>query len=196
LSPGESAKDYFFLGKSYDLSRPGTYTIQVVRWDEQRANLLVQPVKAVTAVSNALTVNVVEACKLFGVIRTTRFDSEFLLAQAGKSSRRAQHKYDCDTKDNAAKECPRLIHMIEPEYTEEARQAQVEGKVVLGMSIDKMGRVSDVHVLESLDKGLDEQAVAAVQQWKFRPAVNGGQPVPVEAKTELRFACQDAGAWR
>ena len=77
LAPGHSAKDFFLLGKGYEFSKPGTYTIQVVRWDEQRTDPLARPVKVVTAVSNVLTVNVVEACYKFEVVRTRRFDGEF-----------------------------------------------------------------------------------------------------------------------
>ncbi len=64
------------------------------------------------------------------------------------------------------------IQKTEPEYTDEARIAELEGTVVLAAEIDESGLAQDLHVAESVGLGLDEEAIEAVKQWSFRPAVN------------------------
>jgi len=49
------------------------------------------------------------------------------------------------------------------------------------------GSVGDVKVTESLDSELDEQAVLAVKEWKFRPGTKDDKPVDVEVQIELTF---------
>jgi TonB family protein len=51
--------------------------------------------------------------------------------------------------------------------------------VVLKVVIDERGRVGDVEVMRSVGHGFDEAAVAAVRQWKFRPATRNGKPIKV-----------------
>jgi TonB family protein len=82
---------------------------------------------------------------------------------------------------------PKLIDRIDPAYTEEARKAKLQGVVVLWCVITKEGEVRDLKVQRSLDPGLDEQAVAAVKQWKFQPATKDGVPVPVMINVEVNF---------
>jgi len=67
---------------------------------------------------------------------------------------------------------PLLIHKVEPEYTEEARAAKFQGTVVLKVVIEANGRVSTerINVDRSLGMGLDEKAIEAVKQWRFKPA--------------------------
>jgi TonB family protein len=64
------------------------------------------------------------------------------------------------------------IQKTEPEYTGEARIAELEGTVVLAAEIDESGLAQDLHVVESVGLGLDEKAIEAVKQWSFPPAVN------------------------
>jgi TonB family protein len=66
-----------------------------------------------------------------------------------------------------------------PVYPEEAQRAGLEGLVVLKVEIDEQGRVGHVEVLRSLGHGFDEAAVAAVRQWRFRPATRDGKPIKV-----------------
>jgi TonB family protein len=67
------------------------------------------------------------------------------------------------------------IQMTDPEYTGEARVAELEGTVVLRGSIGEDGLAHDLDVLEPLGLGLDEKAIEAVKQWSFQPAVNQQQ---------------------
>ncbi len=68
---------------------------------------------------------------------------------------------------------------VEPRYTELARQAHLQGVVVLRAVIDERGNVIDVEIRKRLGFGLDEEAVKAVSQWKFTPALWNGRPVKV-----------------
>jgi TonB family protein len=68
---------------------------------------------------------------------------------------------------------------VRPDYPEAAQRAGLEGQVVLKAIIDRQGRARQVQVLRGLGLGLDEAAVAAVGQWKFRPATRHGSPVEV-----------------
>jgi periplasmic protein TonB len=76
---------------------------------------------------------------------------------------------------------PRIIPgtKVEPRYTELARQAHLQGVVVLRAVIDERGNVIDIELRKRLRFGLDEEAVKAVSQWKFTPALLNGRPVKV-----------------
>lgn len=82
---------------------------------------------------------------------------------------------------------PRLILKVEPEYPMEARAAQLQGTVTLSVTIGADGIPQKLSVLQSVDATLDQQAVNAVQQWKFRPAYRAGQPVDYVATIQITF---------
>jgi TonB family protein len=82
---------------------------------------------------------------------------------------------------------PVVVHKVEPEYTEEARTAKLQGTVLLTTIITAEGRAADVRVVRPLGKGLDEKAIEAVKKWQFRPGTKGAVPVPVMAKIEVNF---------
>jgi TonB family protein len=82
---------------------------------------------------------------------------------------------------------PRVLARIEPKYTEEARKAGVEGAIVLQLVVNAEGRPENVRVVKGLRSDLDENAVAALQQWKFEPGKKGGKPVSVFATIQVRF---------
>jgi TonB family protein len=80
-----------------------------------------------------------------------------------------------------------LIYKIEPEYSEEARKAKVQGVVVIAAEIDDGGRTRNIRVTRPLGLGLDEQAIAAAALWRFRPATADGQPVASTVTIEVNF---------
>ena len=84
---------------------------------------------------------------------------------------------------------PLLLKQVEPGYTEEARAAKVQGTVVLQVEIDPSGKVAATHigVIRGLGLGLDEKAIDAVRQWKFKPATKNGTPVMAKATIEVNF---------
>ena len=81
---------------------------------------------------------------------------------------------------------PRLVRRVEPLYPEIARQARVEGVVILEATTDVYGRVAGVRVLRSLPL-LDAAAVDAVRQWIYEPLVVNGRPRPVTFTVTVRF---------
>jgi TonB family protein len=80
---------------------------------------------------------------------------------------------------------PKVIEKQEPSYTPEAREARIEGAVVLKIEIDRTGRVRRADIVRGLDPGLDAKAAAAVLTWKFDPARKAGKPVIVSANVEI-----------
>ena len=82
---------------------------------------------------------------------------------------------------------PVLLSKTEPEYTEEARRAKIQGTIVLRIEIDQRGQVQNVSVSDGLGLGLDERAADAVRQWRFRPATRNGRPVVSSAFIEVHF---------
>jgi protein TonB len=82
---------------------------------------------------------------------------------------------------------PQLIYSVEPEFSEEARKAKVAGNVLVNLWVDTNGLPSHVHVIRGVGMGLDEKAVEAVKQYKFRPAMENGKPVLVELNVEVNF---------
>ena len=82
---------------------------------------------------------------------------------------------------------PVLIYKIEPEYSEEARKAKYQGVVILNVIIDSTGHAVDARVVRSLGLGLDEKAIEAVKQWRFKPGYKDGKPVAVLGQIEVNF---------
>jgi protein TonB len=82
---------------------------------------------------------------------------------------------------------PKVIYQVEPEFSEEARKAKVAGNVLVNLWVDTNGNPSHVHVIRGVGMGLDEKAVEAVRQYKFKPAMENGKPVLVELNIEVNF---------
>ncbi len=82
---------------------------------------------------------------------------------------------------------PQLLWKTEPEYSEEARKARYQGTVSLVLEIDAQGRPRNIRVVRSLGLGLDERAVEAVAQWKFKPGLLNGRAVSSPVTVEVSF---------
>ncbi len=82
---------------------------------------------------------------------------------------------------------PEVIFKVDPEFSEEARKAKFMGVVLVNLIVDQQGRPQNVHVLRGVGMGLDGKAMEAVKQYKFKPAMEGGKPVPVELNVEVSF---------
>ena len=82
---------------------------------------------------------------------------------------------------------PVVIYQVEPEFSEEARKAKFMGVVLVNLIVDAHGNPQNVHTLRGVGMGLDEKAVEAVKQYRFKPAMEGGKPVAVELNVEVNF---------
>ena len=84
---------------------------------------------------------------------------------------------------------PSVVREVKPAYTADAMRAKVQGSVWLECIVMPDGTVGDVKVTRSLDPifGLDQEAIKAAKQWRFRPGMRQGEPVPVIITIELTF---------
>ncbi len=82
---------------------------------------------------------------------------------------------------------PAVRFKVDPEYSEEARQAKAQGTALLSVVVGRSGRAKSMRVVRSLGMGLDEKAMAAVSQWLFAPGTKSGAPVDVQATIEINF---------
>ena len=84
---------------------------------------------------------------------------------------------------------PEVVREVKPAYTREAMDAMIQGSVWLECVVNENGDISDVQVTRSLDKeyGLDQAAIDAARQWKFKPGQKDGKAVAVRITIELTF---------
>ena len=82
---------------------------------------------------------------------------------------------------------PVLVTEVLPEYSEEARKARFQGTVVLNTVVHEDGSVQVIKVLRGIGFGLDQNAIAAVLQWRFKPARRNGKPVASYLNVEVSF---------
>ncbi len=86
---------------------------------------------------------------------------------------------------------PTLVREVKPNYTGDAMRAKLQGVVEMECIVLPDGSVDpkSIKITRSLDStfGLDQQAIIAVKQWRFRPGTLKGQPVPVIVNVELTF---------
>ncbi len=82
---------------------------------------------------------------------------------------------------------PKVIQTSEPEYSKEAKKAKFKGIVLVNLIVDANGLPQNVHVVRGVGMGLDQKAIDAVKQYKFKPAMQDGKPVPVELNVEVNF---------
>ncbi len=98
---------------------------------------------------------------------------------------------------------PVVLHTVDPEFTQEARKAKVGGNVLVHLVVDTDGNPTNVTVMRGIGvgpdgtldpkipkkvaDGLNAKAVEAVSQYRFKPALKDGQPVPLALNVEVNF---------
>ena len=85
-----------------------------------------------------------------------------------------------------AEELPEAITKSQPKYPEIARDANVDGTVLVQALVGKDGRVKDTRVVKSIPM-LDAAAVEAVRAWVFKPALSNNKPVAVWVAVPVKF---------
>ena len=87
---------------------------------------------------------------------------------------------------------PPIVARVEPLYSMEALAQSIGGRVVVSMTVDEQGSPRDLQVQQSPGYGLDQKAIEAVSQWRFRPMVSRGQAIAVPATVEVNFKIPQA----
>jgi TonB family protein len=71
----------------------------------------------------------------------------------------------------------KIVHQLNPEFSEEARSTKYQGTITLAIIVDKTGHAKSIRIMRPLGMGLDQKAVQAVSKWQFEPALKDGEPV-------------------
>lgn len=83
---------------------------------------------------------------------------------------------------------PTCVYCPDPQYTDEAREAKVQGRVILRVLVGADGRASQIQIEQGIGMGLDDRSVQSVRSWKFAPAHDGARrAVPAWVTIEVIF---------
>ena len=82
---------------------------------------------------------------------------------------------------------PAPVRKIDPKYPPALRNEHIEGEVVLYAVIRRDGGVDSIQLVHGIDEVLDANAMEALSQWKFRPAMRQGEPIELEAIVHIPF---------
>lgn len=138
------------------------------------------------------------AREVFGASRNSYTDSEGGVVEAKKGNTLAKEADKEVLKDSDAdalpaptaaylvSEMPSVLSEVRPEYPKAARDQKIQGPFVMDVLIDGAGKVRQVSAVEGNDI-FREAALAAMQKFKFRPALVDGKPVAVKIRYTLRF---------
>ena len=133
-------------------------------------------------------------------------EAELTMQDAHLSAIRSEYNGEPVRKVGGGVTAPMVIYQVEPQYTPEARKAKAAGMVVVQLIVDEQGLPQNVHVIRGFGvgpdgkpdpklkkaaraaaDGMNQNAVNAVKQYKFKPAMQDGKPVPVELNVEVNF---------
>ncbi len=123
-----------------------------------------------------------------GASNTTRGNGTVKQAGFGDAVIAAAPGHAKPLENAASKTVPaEIVSKPNPVYTEEARKLRIEGEVLLEVVFESSGKVRVVRVARGLGHGLDEAAMRAAEQIRFRPALQEGQPVDFTAVLHILF---------
>jgi len=88
------------------------------------------------------------------------------------------------------------VSKVQPVYPPDARAARVQGSVVMAAIIAKDGSVQSLRVVSSASPLLEQAALDAVKQWKYRPYILNGNPVVVDTQITVNFTLSSASLGR
>jgi protein TonB len=80
------------------------------------------------------------------------------------------------------------IKNVTPVYPQMAKIARVQGPVVLAAIIGKDGSIQNLHVISTASPLLNQAAMDAVKQWRYRPYILNGEPVEVDTQITVNFS--------
>lgn len=79
-----------------------------------------------------------------------------------------------------------VVYKVPPRYPIEAKEKHITGDVILGVTIDHSGSISELKVISG-DPVLAQAAADAVKQWKYKPYLLNGEPVLVDTTVKITF---------
>jgi TonB family protein len=82
---------------------------------------------------------------------------------------------------------PVATHWVEAEFSDQARRERFSGAVMISMIVNEEGMPTNLKVVRSVGHGLDEKALEAASQYRFKPALRDGKPVAVRITMEISF---------
>ena len=82
---------------------------------------------------------------------------------------------------------PKLRHEVRPTYTANAMRGKLQGHAELEAIVERDGFVGPLRITKSLDRELDIEAIRAVRQWRFTPALMNGEPVRCRVTVDMAF---------
>src|SRR6201993_5485582 len=80
-----------------------------------------------------------------------------------------------------------VLRRVQPTYPQMAKIARVQGAVVLAAIIGKDGTIQNLHVVSTASPLLNQAAIDAVKQWRYRPYILNGEPVEVDTTVTVNF---------
>jgi TonB family protein len=82
---------------------------------------------------------------------------------------------------------PVVLYQVEPDYSDEARRAKLQGVVTINFEVNERGLPQNLRIFRPLGMGLDEKAIEAVLKWRFRPGLKDSRPVTVSSQVIITF---------
>jgi TonB family protein len=140
------------------------------------------------------------------VTALAKAQAELTMQDAHLNAIRSEYNGEPVRKVGGGVTAPMVIYQVEPQYTPEARKAKAAGMVVVQLIVDEQGLPQNVHVIRGFGigpdgkpdpklkkaaraaaDGMNQNAVNAVKQYKFKPAMQDGKPVPTQINVEVNF---------
>lgn len=106
-----------------------------------------------------------------------------------KPSPAAVDRAEAASRANGPRPSPVLIYQVNPDFPEKAREKHLSGTVEISLVVDEKGIPQNLVVTHGVGSGMDEEAVAAVRQYRFKPAL-APDGTPVRAKTSVNVSFQ------
>jgi TonB family protein len=119
-----------------------------------------------------------------GVVASSGFGDGAISAVGNSARRLKADSHQPTASTNAPVE---ITFKPKPDYTDEGRKQKINGEVRLEVLFKSDGQIHVVRVVQGLGYGLDEQAVKAAEQIKFKPALHEGQPIDSLAQVHIIF---------